>query len=147
MKSFFIRIMNMNNLKIAIIYIIGAFFYYLSLTKINGMKMECLKRENIKCFLTLALFTFSSSIIISAVLIIIIVFKKDKYHIFIIVIIYLYLFKKDHDAVLINHGLYNINLILFKFGIFHILRYYFLYIINFHFFFIFYLYTFNEIFI
>lgn len=107
----------MNNLKIVIIYIIGAFFYYLSLTKINGMNMECLKRENIKCFFTLALFTFSSSIIIFVVILIIIVFKKDKYHIFIIIIIYLYLFNKDHDAVLINHGIYNIILFILSFFI------------------------------
>ena len=117
-KEFFI------NLKIFIIYIIGAFYYYLSLTKINGGKMECFNKKNYKCFFTLARLTLSSSIIISSIFIFIITFKKNKIHIFIVFNIYIFFFILDHEAGLVNHGIYNfIAFIITTFIIFVFLYY------------------------
>ena len=95
-----------SNYKIFILYIIGVFYYYLSLSKINGTNLECLKKRNYQCFYLLARLIFTSSLIIS-ISIYIIILKKNKFHIFIIFIIYLFFFIIDHDAGIINHGIYN----------------------------------------
>ena len=42
------------NMKLIIIYMIGAFFYYLSLRPIKGPHLSCFKKRNLACFTILS---------------------------------------------------------------------------------------------
>ena len=89
-------------------YVLGFFFYFLSLKKINGLKMICFSKSGIFCFYFIAKIIFISSFLTSISLYLIIFHNKFKFHIFIIITIYSGLFYYDHDNGIENHGLYNI---------------------------------------
>lgn len=91
-KLFFIQLIKKYyniNYKISFLYIIGSFFYYWSLAKINHkIGIKCLKKNDIKCFYAISENVLISSIIIDISIFIILFFDLEKYHFFNIFFIY-----------------------------------------------------------
>ena len=124
-KYFYIQLIQGNfktNIKISFLYIIGSFFYYLSLSKINLNGITCLKKNSFKCFFAILENVIISSILIFISIYIIFIFKLNKFHLFNIFIIYLFFLLINHDNGLVRHGIYNflgfIFLLFFSFIIF-----------------------------
>lgn len=103
----FIYIIKKINLKIVILYLLGFYFYILSLTYVNGVEMRCFKSKGVQCYYTLAFLTFVSSIIISISIFLIINLKYSKIHLLIIIIKYIFLFNFDHNDGIQKHGIFN----------------------------------------
>ena len=95
------------NVKISILYNIGALFYYWSLVRLNINDIICFKEKNLNCFYSIAQYVLISSIIINISIYIIFIFKLNKFHFFNIFIIYLFFLFINHDSGLIRHGIYN----------------------------------------
>ena len=110
------------NAKISILYIIGSFFYHLSLARIDLNGIKCLKTSNFKCFFGILENVLISSILINISIYIIFIFKLNKFHLFNIFIIYLFFLLVNHDSGLVRHGIYNffgfIFLLFFSFILF-----------------------------
>ena len=95
------------NVKISILYIIGSFFYFLSLARVNINGFKCLKKENFLCFFAIIENVLISSILISISIYIIFTFKLSKFHLFNIFIIYIFFLLINHDSQIDRHGIYN----------------------------------------
>ena len=96
------------NMKLIIIYMIGAFFYYLSLRPIKGPKLTCFKKRNLACFTILSRLVIASSSIITFNIYMILYNKiYSKYHLINIIIIYSNFIYKDHNNEIQKHGLFN----------------------------------------
>ena len=110
-------------MKLIIIYMIGAFFYYLSLRPIKGPKLTCFKKRNLACFTILSRLVIASSSIITFSIYMILYNKiYSKYHLINIIIIYSNFIYKDHNNEIQKHGLFNfIGFIIFTILFFLIL--------------------------
>jgi len=98
----------LKNLKLMIIYLLGIYMYYLSLSSINSASMKCFRKRNLYCIMTIAkLVITSSGLMLFAFYVIF--YRKIylKFHLFIIIILYIYLFHKDQNAQIVKHGFYN----------------------------------------
>lgn len=96
------------NIKLAIIYLIGVFDYYLSLRRINGIGMRCFKKKDLACFSILARLTILSSFLISfCIYNILFSDYYSKLHLIVIVSLYVHFYIKDHNTGIIKHGLFN----------------------------------------
>lgn len=93
--------------RIETLYILGIFFYILSLHHINGYEMVCFNRNGVNCFFMIVKLLSLSSIIICIAIYIIIIKKYKKIHLFNISIIYIFLLLIDHSTGIIKHGLFN----------------------------------------
>ena len=96
-----------NNFLLSLLYIFGIISYLLSLQEMEGIGMTCFNRNRIQCLYILISLTFISSFFISISLFLIIIKNYKKYHLLIIFIAYVVLFLKDHNNIIIKHGLYN----------------------------------------
>ena len=96
------------NLKLTIIYLIGIYMYYLSLSPINSTGMNCFRKSNLYCIMTIAKLVVSSSGLMLFTFYVIFYYKIYlKFHLFIIIIPYIYLFYIDQNAEIVKHGFYN----------------------------------------
>ena len=96
------------NFKLATIYLIGIYMYYLSLSPINSVKMNCFRKNNLYCIKTIAKLVIASSGLMLCTLYVILYRKIYlKFHLFIIIIPYLVLFYKDQNTQIVKHGFYN----------------------------------------
>ena len=102
-----------NDCLIIFLYIIGSIFYFFSLKRINGTKMECFSRIGLNCYYFLGKLLLISSIFINISLYLIIFKNYSKIHLFIILLIFSILFRKDHNDGIARHGLYNIIVFVF----------------------------------
>ena len=93
--------------KIKTIYIIGAFFYLLSLNHINGFAMECFSRCGVDCLFIIAKLILYSSIFFSISIYLILFKNYKKINLIYILIIYLLFILIDYNNGIIKHGLYN----------------------------------------
>ena len=99
--------MKRNIFKIKTIYMIGAFFYLLSLNHINGFAMECFSLGGVDCLFVIVKLVFSSSIFFSISIYLILFKKYKKINLIYILIIFLLFLLIDHNNGIIKHGLYN----------------------------------------
>lgn len=90
-----------------ILYIFGVITYLLSLHEIEGVGMTCFKRNRIECLFILIILTFMSSFFISISIYLILFKNYRKIHILIILFIYFIFYFIDHNAQIIEHGLFN----------------------------------------
>ena len=96
------------NLKLMIIYLIGVFMYYLSLSPINTISMDCFKKSNLYCIMTIAKLVIASSGLMLFSLYKIAYYKIYlKFHLFVMIILYIILFFIDQNAQIVKHGFYN----------------------------------------
>ena len=96
------------NFKLTIIYLIGIYMYYLSLSPINSSRMNCFRKNNLYCIKTIAKLVIVSSCLMLFTLYIIFYIKiYSKFHLFIIIILYIFLFLKDQNTQIVKHGFYN----------------------------------------
>ena len=96
-----------NIFKIKTIYIIGAFFYLLSLTHIKGYGMECFSLLGVDCLFKIAKLVLYSSIFFSISIYLILFKNYKKINLNYILIIFLFFLLIDHSNGIIKHGLYN----------------------------------------
>ena len=91
---------------IILLNIIGANFYILGLSNIEGLEMKCFSFKGNDCLYVLAEFSFFSGIITGISLFIICKynFTINK---FLIIFIYLFLYSIDHHKEIVKHGFYN----------------------------------------
>ena len=76
----------LKNLKLMIIYLLGIYMYYLSLSSINSASMKCFRKRNLYCIMTIAkLVITSSGLMLFAFYVIF--YRKIylKFHLFIII--------------------------------------------------------------
>ena len=96
-----------NIFKIKTIYIIGAFFYLLSLTHIKGYGMECFSLLGVDCLFKIAKLVLYSSIFFSISIYLILFKNYKKINLKYILTIFLLFLSIDHNNGIIKHGLYN----------------------------------------
>ena len=102
-----IYVIKIMNLKIMLLYLSGFYIYLYSLTPIIGVRMSCFIWKGVKCYYSLAILIFISSIFISISIFLIINLKYSKFHLLFIIIIPIFLFLLDHDDGLQKHGFFN----------------------------------------
>ena len=95
------------NILIFILYISGAIFYFLSLTHIEGLGMNCFSHGGIKCYYILAKLTLISGLLTGLSIYIIVLKKYNKMHFLMIIVIYIFFFLLDHHSEIVKHGFYN----------------------------------------
>ena len=96
------------NLKLMIMYLIGIYMYYISLSPINSDSMTCFRKYNLYCILIIAKLVISSSTLIVFTSYFILFHKIYlKFHFLIIILLYITLYLIDHNAQIVKHGFYN----------------------------------------
>ena len=99
--------MKRNIFKIKTIYMIGTFFYLLSLNHIDGFAMECFSLGGVDCLFMIAKLVLYSSIFFSFSIFLILFKNYKKINLIYILIIFLLFILIDHNNGIIKHGLYN----------------------------------------
>ena len=106
-KSFSKLKKHKKNIKVVILYIIGAIIYLISLKHLSGIDMKCFSYVGEKCYYAIGILIFISSLIVTLSIYIILFNNYNKFHLIIIFIIYLFFYIIDHNAEIVKHGLFN----------------------------------------
>ena len=107
------RLINNKKFVIIFLYLLGPFFYLLSLKEIKTSKMKCFSKYGLECYFLLGKLIFISAIL-TVFFIYLITFKNySKIHLLILLFVYLIFFFFDHNKGIVKHGFFNFLAFLF----------------------------------